>query len=88
MDNQHIFEHHHIAPRTCFTATDSHAAYAMVAAGLGLAMNNSLNSLGRQGKVKILPLEPDISLSIGIAIVSPPSHAAKMFLEKMLVASE
>ncbi|MDE7428831.1 MAG: LysR family transcriptional regulator, partial [Lachnospiraceae bacterium] len=55
--------------------------WQMVSAGLGISMNNNLNSREWQGNVKVLPLIPDQIIEIGIAYSKEMSLAGKTFLE-------
>lgn len=81
-DNARIFRTNHIKPNIRFSTTDNHATYSMVEAGLGISLNNGLNSDGWNGKVVIKPLDPPQKVMIGIAVPSldsiPP--AAKRFI--------
>ena len=43
------------------------ATYSMVEAGLGISMNNRINSFLWNGTVKHLPLEPNQPMDIGLA---------------------
>lgn len=53
----------------------------MVDAGLGISMNNNLNSKEWHGNVKVLPLIPEQIIEIGIAHDREMSLAGKTFLE-------
>ena len=85
-DNARVFERSRVRPNVQFSATDSHSAYTMVDAGLGIAMNNTLNSGGRHGGVRILPLAPRQSVETGIAVCRQPSPAVMRFVECLLEA--
>ena len=80
-DNSNTFARYHIRPNTQYTISDVHAAYAMVEAGLGISMNNALNSRLWAGRVKFLPLDPPQLVEIGIATGHAMSPAAQRFLE-------
>lgn len=82
-DNSRMFARMNITLNTCFASTDSYATYSMVAAGLGVSLNNMLTASSWTGDVKILPLDPPQSVEIGIAtptddIISP---AARRFFD-------
>lgn len=81
IDNTHIFSKAGIIPNTQFYTKDSYATWQMVDAGLGISMNNNLNSREWQGNVKVLPLIPEQIIEIGIAYDSEMSLAGKTFLE-------
>lgn len=80
IDNTRVFERCGVKPNLKFATMDSHATYAMVEAGLGVCMNNALNGLGRTGAVRMLPLDPPQTVSIGIASLHDASPAARTFL--------
>ena len=65
-DNSRCLADQGIRPVSQFTSTDTGATYAMVEAGLGISLENAMNSGNRRGKVAILPLEPPWTVSIGI----------------------
>ncbi len=84
IDNKRVYQRCRVKPNICFSTMDSHATYAMVEAGLGISMNNAINSAGREGTVQILPLDPPQDVEIGVASLSDRSLAAKRFLAFML----
>lgn len=79
-DNRRILAAAGISPKTKMSTFDSYAAWTMVEAGLGVAMNSLLNSTFPEGAVRILPIEPRISLEVGIAFRQDPSPAMRHFL--------
>ncbi|MDE7178347.1 MAG: LysR family transcriptional regulator [Lachnospiraceae bacterium] len=81
IDNAHIFSRSGIIPNTQFYTKDSYATWQMVDAGLGISMNNNLNSREWNGNVKVLPLIPEQIIEIGIAYGGEMSLAGKTFLE-------
>lgn len=81
IDNAHIFSRFGIIPNTQFYTKDSYATWQMVDAGLGISMNNNLNSREWHGNVKVLPLVPEQIIEIGIAYNREISLAGKTFLE-------
>lgn len=81
IDNAHIFSKAGITPNTQFYTKDSYATWQMVDAGLGISMNNNLNSREWHGNVKVLPLIPEQVIEIGIAYEREMSLAGKTFLE-------
>ena len=80
-DNANAFARSGIQPNTSYSIADVHAAYSMVEAGLGISMNNALNSRLWAGGVKFLPLDPPQLVEIGIATDPAMSPAAKTFLD-------
>ncbi|MCM1388380.1 MAG: LysR family transcriptional regulator [Bacillus sp. (in: Bacteria)] len=88
IDNAHIFAASGIVPNTCFYTKDSYATWQMVDAGLGISMNNSINSREWYGNVKVLPLIPEQIIEIGVAHEKEMSLAGKMFLEFMKAGAE
>jgi len=82
-DNARLFRKCHLCPNTQFTTTDSHSACAMVEAGLGVALNNALNSRGRGSRLKALPLSPRRSVEIGLAVRRDASPAVARFAEQV-----
>lgn len=87
-DNARLFRTCRIRPNTQFTTTDSHSACAMVEAGLGIALNNTLNSRERSRRMSVLPLAPRQSVEIGIAAVHDASPAVRLFMKALLGALE
>lgn len=82
-DNSRVFGRFRMRPNTQFTVADSASAYSMVEAGLGIAMNNTLNSLNLHGNVKLSPLNPRQTVSIGIAALRECSPVGRVFLDFM-----
>lgn len=58
VDNARIFSRCHITPNTQFSTMDINATYSMVEAGLGIGINNQVNSSLWQDRVVHLPLKP------------------------------
>lgn len=81
-DNARFFKENRLRPNTQFTTADSHSACAMVEAGLGIALNNALNSKGRGPRLKVLPLNPRYSVEIGLAVRRDASPAVQKFAER------
>lgn len=82
-DNARILEKCGIKPNTMFSTMDSFAAYSMVKAGLGIAMNNGMNEPGMTEGIKIIPLKGVPNISIGIAFLEKASLASEKFMEFM-----
>lgn len=81
IDNARVFARCGILPNLKFSTMDSLATYSMVEAGLGIALNNSLNGVSWAGRVKIMPLSPPQFVEVGLASAPAPAPAAKKFLE-------
>ncbi|WP_461878512.1 LysR family transcriptional regulator [Fusicatenibacter sp.] len=80
-DNARFFRQEKLEPNTQFTTIDIQASYAMVDAGLGISMNNHINSVQGYPGVCQLPLEPEYLVEIGLAYGKRLSPAAERFLE-------
>lgn len=83
-DNCRFFKENRLRPKTMYTTTDSHSACAMVEAGLGIALNNALNSQGRSSRLKVIPLSPRQYIEIGLAVRRGASPAVEKFAERIL----
>lgn len=87
VDNARIFSRCHITPNTQFSTMDINATYSMVEAGLGIGINNQVNSSLWQDRVVHLPLKPAQTMNIGLAYgktISPASEAFLHFIEDKL----
>lgn len=83
-DNKRLFDRYHINPDIRFTTYDSRAAQAMVASGLGCALNNALNTPKPGNGLAVLPLDPPQTVAIGIASAKSPTPATETFLKFLL----
>jgi DNA-binding transcriptional LysR family regulator len=79
-DNKRILAKNRITPNIRMYAKDSYTAFAMVEAGLGIALNEEENCLFKSKKVKIIPVTPVQNVEIGIAAAADLSPAARRFL--------
>ena len=82
-DNAVLLEKYGITPKIEIESKDSYASWQMVEAGLGIGLNNYMNSKDRRGNVKVLPLIPEETLEIGITYSSQMSLAAKIFMQHL-----
>lgn len=82
-DNALIFERYGISPNIQIQSKDSHASWQMVAAGLGIGLNNYINSKDRIGNVKVLPLVPEQTIEIGITYSGEMTLAGRIFIEQL-----
>lgn len=64
---------HKITPAVRIDTNDPYSAYAMVAAGLGVSVNNRLQTAGLKERLVLKPLDPPEFVTLGIAV---PSIAA------------
>ena len=82
-DNSRMFQRCGVKPRVRYRTSDNYAAYAMVAAGLGVACTNAIIGEAFTEDVVYLPLDPPQKVQIGIALPAPGdmSPAARRFAE-------
>lgn len=80
IDNAHVFKRCGITPNTQFSTMDIYATYAMVEAGLGISMDNAINSKLWTGNICTLPLNPPQTVTIGLAVGKQQTPATETFL--------
>ena len=82
-DNSQMLKRNGITPHIKYSTSDNYAAYAMVAAGLGIACTNAIIGKSFMDGVRYLPLSPKQTVEIGIAMPKKDkmSPAAKRFAE-------
>ena len=82
-DNSRMLHRCKVRPNIRYSTSDNYAAYAMVAAGLGVTCTNAIIGEAFRAGVRYLPLEPPQYIEIGMA--TPPregmSPAACRFAE-------
>lgn len=85
-DNSMFLKRNDLRPNICAATSDISAAYAMVEAGLGVVLINTLLSHRWDGEVVTLPLDRSSDFEIGIAAntAEETSPAAKEFLNFIL----
>ena len=83
IDNARVFKKCNIKPNTQVATMDIYATYSMVEAGLGISMNNRINSRLQNSHVLHAPLDPPQTVEIGIACALDPAPAAQAFMEYM-----
>lgn len=81
VDNNRVLSKYGINPNVQYTTLDSMATCALVEAGLGVSMNNKINTFPCGEDVKIMELDPFVSIPIGIAYSKDMSPAAHRFAE-------
>ncbi len=81
VDNTIVFKKNKIKPNIQFSTMDIHATYAMVQAGLGVAMNNHINRDSSFKNVKHISLEPKQYVEIGMAFQKDMTPVSKLFFE-------
>lgn len=82
-DNALIFKKYGILPNIRIQSKDSHASWQMVEAGLGIGLNNYINSKDRIGNVKVLPLVPEQTIEIGITYSNEMTLAGRIFIDQL-----
>ena len=82
-DNSQMMERCKVTPKVKYSTSDNYAAYAMVAAGLGITCTNAIIAESFTEGVEYLPLTPVQSVEIGMATpkAKAMSPAAKRFAE-------
>ena len=82
-DNSQMLRRNGITPNVKYSTSDNYAAYAMVAAGLGVTCTNAIIGESFKEGVCYLPLSPKQPVEIGIALPKKKemSPAAKRFAE-------
>ena len=85
-DCEQACHRHDVRPNLRCTVSDSYAAYEMVEAGLGVALQNGLFDGLWDGAVVSRPLAPTVKVPIGIAVPEPAciSPAARCFRDYAL----
>ena len=79
IDNARVFERCGIRPNTQFSTMDIYTTYSMVEAGLGISMNNQVNSHLWNGTVKHLPLKPEQIVEIGRAAATGGGSVSEIY---------
>ena len=77
-----------IQPKNVLPVEDSSALYPMVEAGLGLGLENRINTRGKQGRFVIRPLDPPQNISLGIAFHEDMIPAAHRFIDYLADTKE
>lgn len=82
-DNSKMLQQNGITPKVKYSTSDNYAAYAMVAAGLGITCTNAIIGEAFKEGVCYRPLSPKQPVEIGIALPEKKemSPAAKRFAE-------
>jgi len=86
-DNSRMMKECGVTPKVKYSTSDNYSAYAMVAAGLGIACTNAIIADAFTEGVKYLPLYPRQIVEIGMATPEKEtmSPAAKRFAEFALL---
>ena len=81
-DNSRIFRRCGVTPNVRYRCADDYAAVSMAEAGLGVTLVNGILLEGRESRTAVLPLSPEQTVEIGVAIPSldAASPAARRFL--------
>ena len=82
IDITSVFREHGVSPRVVSTFVDDPAILSMVEHGLGISILSELCIRGRSGNVLCLPIAPDVSRQIGIAMAEKkkPTDAMRRFI--------
>jgi len=82
-DIDRLLQKESITPNVAFRSQDPATVFSMVEAGLGISINNELQSRKFKGDVVILPLSPAREVELGIAVPSmkKASPAVLKFIE-------
>ncbi|MBE6028811.1 MAG: LysR family transcriptional regulator [Clostridiales bacterium] len=82
-DNSQMLRRNGVVPNVKYSTSDNYAAYAMVAAGLGVTCTNAIIGESFVQGVRYLPLSPRQPVEIGIALPKKTemSPAARRFAE-------
>lgn len=84
-DSARIFKKHNIIPNVKYTTEDSMATFSMVAANLGITMNNKINALlWQNSNIKILPLRPKERIHIGLEVSNEANEIVQSFINTFL----
>ena len=77
-----IFEAYALHPNIVYTTRNSFTAAAMVQDNMGVLLVNELSTRMWRFRVKVLPLEPEQSVTLGMAVsaLSAASPAVKAFV--------
>lgn len=87
-DNSRALRSAGIQPKTIIHLGDSSALYPMVEAGLGIGMENRINTLGHRGRFVIRPLDPPQIIPIGIAFREDILPVARSFIDFMAASKD
>ena len=82
IDIMTVFHDHGVLPEVVSTFVDDPAILSMVEHGLGVSMLSELCVRGRRGNILCLPIEPNVSRKIGIAmpLKKKPSEVERRFI--------
>ncbi len=81
MDVQNVLKGR--SPKHQFTTLENYSAFGMAEQGLGIVITNELTTKGRINRMKILPFDPPMSISLGVAFPSDTqlTPAAAKFID-------
>ena len=87
-DNSRALKACSVHPLNSLPLDDSSAMYAMVEAGLGIGMENRINTLNHTGSFVTKPLDPPQIIQIGIAYYDGILPVARNFIEYLTESGE
>lgn len=67
-DNSRVLAHFGIGVSPRFTVFDTHAAFALVEAGLGVTMMNAIYAKSSDADVASVPVKPSVEVAIGVGL--------------------
>ncbi len=84
IDIMTVFHEAGVTPRVVSTFVDDPAIISMVEHGLGISMLSELCIRGRSGNILCLPIEPDVSRQLGIAMAvkKHPTEIMRRFMKE------
>ena len=82
-DITRVFDRHGITPQVSYSTGEDHAAIAMIEAGLGIGLFNSLTTMHLNTSTVNIPLNPPEYASMGVTFpeAGKLSPAARRFIE-------
>ena len=82
IDIMTVFHEHGVEPQVISTLVDDRAIISMVEHGLGVSILSELCIRGHSGKVLCLPIAPDVSRQLGVALAvgKKPSEPMRRFI--------
>ncbi len=87
MDVQNLFKGRN--PHCQFTTLENYSAFSLVEQGLGIVLTNELTTRGHVNRMRVLPLDPPQTVSLGVAFPSDTqlTPAAAKFIDyaKMII---
>lgn len=85
-DVRRVLNTYGIRANIIYSTTSNYTSFQMVEAGLGVALTNGIYAKEYQGRVQALPVEPAVTIPIGIAVLKTEylSPAEKAFFSALI----